>query len=158
MSMLSFHKIGFSLVALMLVFISSCKTVEKDCLSAGYENIRIEWGYLTKANQSEYYSLNSKSEIKQFVSDDLHQTVVDSFMINKNDMCHLINKTSALFLKVQTLNVPADSNNYITLYNNKTRVVLRALWNPVHDNLGNKEFKALYQELMTYILNQENRK
>ncbi len=142
----------------LLILISCTSSVDKNCLSSGMEAVQIEWGYITSANSSKYYRLYTNNLVEIYKNNDAEFNRIDTLSITKVEMCDLVNKTTNLFFKIQSLNVPADSNNFIIYYNKKTGVQLRALWNPLHNNMGNKEFKELYENFMSAVLEKESRK
>lgn len=131
---------------MLVVLVSSCKVTDNAtntdivCNLEDYKNIEIEFGYITTKNHSNHYLLKNN-----LITNSSNN---DTIRLESKKACNLFDKTTKLFLKIQTLNVPADSNNYIIYYNKKDNVLLRALWNPIHNNIGNEAFKSLFQEFM----------
>lgn len=127
-----------------MIGLASCKvTDQSNCNLSDYKDLEIELGYLSQSSISQYYQLKGNKITNSFNK--------DTISIEENVACNLLQKTTQLFLKTQTLNVPADSNHYMIYKNKKSNTDLRALWNPLHNNKGNVEFKALYQEYMDII-------
>jgi hypothetical protein len=65
--------------------------------------------------------------------------------------CTLLKQARENILKIQVLNVPSDVNNYFEYIDETKNIHFRALWNPTHDNKGNKEFKALFLQLQASV-------
>jgi hypothetical protein len=132
---------------------SSCSSVEKDCLNKNQKNTVIIWGSL-KSDESfkNSYKLTSDAKIthSSVLNSKMDDKILDRKLSNK-EVCDSFNETMGLFLKLQSLNVPADSNCFIEYINPDANVQLRALWNPVHTNKGNKDFKQLFEKLMTLV-------
>lgn len=134
-----------------LTFFSCHEKIDNQCQVSRFKGINLEVGYLVNNNFREYYSIDSKSLAIRTKFEDGKSTILDTIKLDSVRLCELYQKSTNLFLKVQSLNVPADSNNYIVYRNTIDNVVLRALWNPVHSNKGNKEFKELYNEFIQLI-------
>ena len=142
------------LIVLVFIFsVCSCSSIEKDCLNKNQKNTIIIWGSLKSDNSfKDAYQLTSDAVIKHFTI--LNGKKEDTSMVRKLssiEVCNSFNETMGLFLKLQSLNVPADSNCFIEYINPDSHVQLRALWNPVFTNRGNKDFKQLFEKLMTLV-------
>lgn len=124
--------------------LSSCKVTDNNtCNLNEYKDVEIEFGYISQSSISKNYKLLGNIIVNNFNN--------DTVLLNDIVSCNLYEKTTQLFFKTQTLNVPADSNNFLIYNNRKSNTQLRALWNPLHTNKGNEEFKKLYSEYMEVI-------
>jgi hypothetical protein len=133
--------------------VSSCGSVEKDCLNKNQKNTVIIWGSMKNDNSfTNSYKLTSDASIKHLLilNDKKEDKLLEKKLSNK-EVCESFNEVIGLFLKLQTLYVPADSNCFIEYINPDANVKLRALWNPIHTNQGNKDFKELFEKLMTLV-------
>lgn len=136
------------LISVLILLLSSCKvTDQSNCNLSDYKDLEIELGYLSQSSISEFYQLKGNKITNSYNK--------DTIVLDENVACNLLQKSTQLFLKIQTLNVPADSNHYMIYKNKKNNADLRALWNPIHDNKGNLEFKSLYKEYMDIIKSKE---
>lgn len=131
-------------IILVILLLSSCKVTDSnECSLSEYKDVEIEFGYISQNSISQNYKLTGSIVANNFNKDTVY--------LNEVVACNLFDKTTQLFFKTQTLNVPADSNNFFIYNNKKSSTQLRALWNPLHTNKGNEEFKMLYKEYMDVI-------
>jgi hypothetical protein len=148
------------ILILLFILLASCKTQEvQECNINLYDGITLEWGYyISKLNKSEYFSLSNNQIINHNLNINNNTNILSQIKISKNLNCYILSKATNLFLKTQTLNVPADSNHFMIYRNHNSGVELRFLWNPLHTNKGNQEFKELYQEFNNLIIEKESQK
>ncbi len=134
----------------MLSLLSSCKVTDVDnCKLSEYKDVEIKFGYVSQSSISDSYKLVGNRITNSFNK--------DTIIIDEAVACNLLEKTTQLFFKTQALNVPADSNNFMIYANKKSGAELRALWNPIHDNIGNRAFKSLYQEYMDILKSKDTK-
>jgi len=135
---------------IILSLLSSCKVTDVDnCNLSEFRDVEIKFGYVSQSKISDSYKLVGNRITNSFNK--------DTIILDEAAACNLLEKTTQLFFKTQALNVPADSNHYMIYTNKKNGAELRALWNPAHDNIGNRAFKALYQEYMDIIKSKDTK-
>jgi hypothetical protein len=132
---------------------SSCSSVEKDCINQNQKNSLIIWGSMKSDNSyKNEYQLKSDAVITHTtVMKNKKEVEILNYKLSNIEVCDSFKEVMGLFIKFQSLNVPADSNCYIEYINPDSNVQLRALWNPIHTNKGNKDFKLLFDKLMTLV-------
>ena len=134
----------YILILLIVVMLSSCKVTDSNnCNLSEYKDVEIQFGFVSQSSIGDSYKLIGNKVTNSFNK--------DTMIIDEGIACNLFERTTQLFFKTQALNVPADSNNFFIYTNKRSNAQLRALWNPLHSNKGNEEFKALYQEYMDII-------
>lgn len=140
---------------LILALLISCSSAPKpaDCLGERNSDIKIIWGVITdNGNRGHQYTLKSDRTISMDsipYLDGKSRHVAD--IPRADEFCSIYTDLMNLMLKVQALNVPAETNHFIEFVNPRANYRFRALWNPVHTNHGNKEFKEIYNRLEEFI-------
>jgi len=139
----------YILVLSMIVLLSSCKVTDSNnCILNEYKDVEVELGIISQSSISKNYKLSGNRITNNFNNDTL--------ILDESVACNLYDKTTKLFFKIQALNVPADSNHFFIYTNKKSNAQLRALWNPLHQNKGNEEFKQLYKDYMDVIISKDD--
>ncbi|MBX3042857.1 MAG: hypothetical protein KIT33_12055 [Candidatus Kapabacteria bacterium] len=146
------HRIYFLLFVILSVtfyLITGCTSVPKppDCINKSALNAVLSWGESKNGEIDEYYILKMNGEISK-VKGDISSRL--SFM-PPDSLCEILKEIGRLIIEVQSLNVPADHNNFIMYKNPDRDYFFRALWNPEFDNSGNRDFKKLYSRLDNLI-------
>lgn len=149
-------KITFAFFFLFsIILLSACATSPKsDCLEGTSKELIIRWGeFNNKSTMESFYELHTDRTISLGVRQDKNsQPKLQKIgKISEDTFCKLIKQTRDNIIQVQVLNVPSDVNNYLEYVDDKMNIHFRAIWNPNHDNKGNKEFKALFADLQTAV-------
>ncbi|PKL84645.1 MAG: hypothetical protein CVV22_11960 [Ignavibacteriae bacterium HGW-Ignavibacteriae-1] len=139
----------------ILTILISCSSAQKstECLSDKDKDFKIHWGKIIKGDmKGNNYTLTSDRKIHKgatqsnTVEGDLIATIEDA-----EAFCSFYSDLMNVMLRIQSLHVPADTNHFIEFINPGMNYKFRAMWNPNHDNQGNREFKAIYKRLEEFI-------
>jgi hypothetical protein len=133
----------------------SCTSVKlPPCLSEKSQNTILRWGeFSSKSSIITYYELKSDKSISLAIQQDKNsepklQTIGK---ISDESYCRLLKQTKTNILLVQALNVPSETANFLEYIEKENNLTFRAVWNPKHDNKGNKEFKELFAQLQEAV-------
>jgi hypothetical protein len=133
----------------------SCSSTPKstDCLSDRDRDFKIHWGQIIQGDmKGNNYTLTSDRKIHKgatqsnTVEGELIATIQDT-----EAFCSLYSDLMNVMLRNQSMYVPADTNHFIEYTNPGMNYKFRALWNPNHSNMGNRDFKAIYKRLEEFI-------
>jgi hypothetical protein len=125
-----------------------------DCITSNNKDLIIRWGeFSSKSTMITYYEMTTDGKISLAIQEDKNsvpklQTVG---RIPSETYCKLLKQTKENIMKVQALNVPGNRSNFVEYIIKSSNYHFQALWNPDHDNVGNKEFKALFAELQAAV-------
>ena len=134
-------------------FIPGCKSQKAGCQSEINKELKISWGeYYPKEVIMKGYELTNDAELYS-ITRKLNKDI-DLQKIGKLDnekYCDIVNNLEKMFLKVQVINVPADTSRFIEYSNKTTSVTMRAIWNPVFITETNSSFQFIYDSLQKYM-------
>lgn len=145
--MINILKILFSAI-LLSAFFGACSSVKTaDCINFQAKKSELTWGTILNNQPEKYYTLKMDGTVAEY----LNGVSIDEYKIKHEDVCELMQEISVLILEIQSLNVPAEKTNFVIFRNPETDYFFRAVWNPEHDNDGNKKFKEYYNKLLQYV-------
>ena len=156
------QKFSTTCFAAIAIF-ASCSTpdpVKKAaCMNERNRESIIRWGDFnpktgaTKAYQFTGTAIRAKYLRENSTSDAILRQ--EQPMTTEN-FCKYLSLTLRTFDTIQTLHAPgADQARFIEYTNSITNTSARAIWNPIYQTYGSKEFRAVYDSLMTIIPNDE---
>lgn len=133
---------------------SGCSRVAEQgaCLNERTRPAVVRWGdYDTKSGQLRAYQFAGSLELAT-VRRETYQEQPEVAVFQPLDgrvFCTWLRKTLDVFEQIQTLNAPGEMSRYVEYSTPKTTI--RAVWNPKFQTYGSKEFRALYDSLMTLV-------
>jgi len=142
-----------TLILFTFIFVGCTSTPKKpDCIGERTKNAEIIWGEITDGGkQRNYYTLKSDLKITQDAVPKITEEALLVAQIDSDTFCSIYNDLMNLMLKVQTLYVPADSNHFVEFINPDMNYRFRAVWNPINENKGNRDFRQFRQRLNNLI-------
>ncbi len=149
----------FNAIILFILFLalscSSCTHADTNMPSCINERTRqtiIRWGNYD-VNSGKLHSYQFTGSLALATVHRLtyrEQPVIDNIGAIKGEVfCKWLAKTIETFEDIQTLNAPGETARYVEYSSSKATI--RAVWNPKYQTFGSKEFRALYDSLMTLI-------
>ncbi|MBE2189663.1 MAG: hypothetical protein KGZ71_02855 [Desulfobulbaceae bacterium] len=139
----------------ILTILISCSSTQKstDCLGDRDRDFKINWGRIINGDiHGNNYTLTSDRKIHNnaYQSKDGAGEYITTIQDTKS-FCSLYSDLMNIMLRTQSLHVPADTNHFIEFINPGMNYRFRALWNPNHDNKGNRDFSVMYKRLEELI-------
>jgi hypothetical protein len=130
----------------ILINLGACTSAPKppDCINKTALNSELSWGKLINDKQVENYTLLMTGEL---IETKIGKDIIEK-EINPDSLCIILQTMGQLIIEVQTLNVPADTSNYMIYKNVESGYYFRALWNPLFENEGNTKFIEFYNRLI----------
>lgn len=146
-----------------LAIVASCSTPEPvkkaACMNERTRETIIRWGdYNPKTGEMKAYQFTGGAIRSKFLRTTSSSDPVLSLEkpIAPEDFCRYLALTLRTFDTIQTLHAPgAEQARFIEYTNTTTNASARAIWNPAYQTYGSKEFRAVYDSLMTIIPTQE---
>lgn len=139
----------FSIIVLSIFILSSCSTpLTKECLSPQISDLKIKWGdYIMKKDiLVEGYILHSNGNL--FKLKNIQDTTGSKIgNINDNDYCEIQKKIRNEFLKVEILNVTADTMRFVEYKSEMSLTTQRAFWNSKFKTETNQAFFDIFDKL-----------
>lgn len=146
----SFIKIVIAIILLVLAGCGSAKD-ENSCISKSRQDVIISWGeYDMKNNQLiRGYAIKTDMTIRKLYN--LRDSVgADTLAIADMDLyCEMDAKLMNTIIKVQKLNVPADTVRFVRYSNLATEYNLNGFWNNRLKAIGSKEYREVFSILNT---------
>lgn len=133
------------------IFINSCSTPSantKSCLSPQLSDLKIKWGdYIMKKDVLVFgYVVHSNGDIHKL--NKIQDTIgVKIGNINDEDYCDLQRRIRDEFLKVEILNVTADTMRFVEYKSLKSGSTQRAFWNSKFRTETNGGFFDIFESL-----------
>lgn len=146
-----------------LAIVASCSTPEpvkkSACMNERTRETIIRWGdYNPKSGEMKAYQFTGGAVRSKYLRENTASEPVLSLEkpIAPEDFCRYLTLTLRTFDTIQTLHAPgAEQARFIEYTNTTTNSSARAIWNPNYQTYGSKEFRAVYDTLMTIIPTQE---
>jgi hypothetical protein len=139
----------------ILLCVNGCTTSYKSCINERTNQTIIRWGdyviadgtfhgYEYRAQDLGVYTVQKQPEHKeiQFQKIDTVQAQV---------FCMRLNTIIDSFSEIQSLYSPGTIGRSIEYINQKTMITKKAIWNPLFQTYGSKEFRAIYDSLMQTV-------
>ncbi len=123
-----------------------------DCVNERTRSAVIRWGdYDTKGGRLRAYQFNGALELSKVKRETMsEQPDVEKYAtIEGQQFCKWFRKSLDVFEQIQSLNAPGEISRYVEYSTPKTTI--RAVWNPKFQTFGSKEFRMLYDSLMTLV-------
>lgn len=131
--------------------------VEKaDCINERTKPVVIRWGdYDTEGGRLRAYQFNGSLELAKVKRETVsEQPDIEKYGTMEGvQFCTWLRKSLDVFEQIQSLNAPGETSRYVEYSTPKTTI--RAVWNPKFQTFGSKEFRALYDSLMTLVPEKE---
>ena len=145
--------VRFSIYFILCTFLfSSCSLFKKDfyadhpCINEKSKNIEIKWGfYITETKELYGFKLDTKGQV--FLIDNNLADESLLLTLNKEEYCDIFISINKEIIKTQTLNVPADTNAFITFNNPDMNYDFRAIWDPNYETIGSEGFREIFKKL-----------
>lgn len=152
------QKVSASIFA-TLAIIASCTTPEpvkkSSCMNERTRETTIRWGdYNPKTGEMKAYQFTGSAIRSKYRRETTASEPVLSLEkpIAPEDFCKYLTLTLWTFDTIQTLHAPgAEQARFIEYSNLSSNSLARAIWNPNYQTYGSKEFRAVYDSLMTII-------
>lgn len=144
---------------LILFLFANCTTTNNkpECLKNGkMDKVELRWGGMNyKKNLITGYKIDAKSNLYAISQVGKNQELRSKEIgkITPQQFCSLIKEAQSIFLKVQALNVFADSSNFVEFINPELNSTARAVWNAKFKTFGSKEFRDLLSKLDSLVIN-----
>ena len=136
----------------LAILISSCSLFKKDfytnhpCINEKSKNIEIKWGfYIAESKELYGFKLDTKGQCFLIDKNKVDESLL--LTLSKEEYCDLYFSINKEIIKTQTLNVPADTNAFITFDNPDMNYNFRAIWNPNYETIGSKGFREIFKKL-----------
>lgn len=142
-----------SLVIILLIVLMGCGSAknESDCVNAASEKVLISWGEYDMKNNKLIagYAVAADKQVYQLYN--LRDSIgtVPLYKTTDSVYCEMSDKLWSTILKVQKLNVPADTVRFIRYTNQATNYQLNGFWNNRLKAVGSKEYREVFSILNT---------
>ncbi len=156
------QRFSASIFAALAIF-ASCSTPEPvkkaACMNERTRETVIRWGdFNPKTGETKAYQITGIAERAKYLREtsSSEQILKQVQPIAPEEFCKYLTLTLRTFDTIQTLHAPgSEQARYIEYTNTTTNSSARAIWNPNYQTYGSKEFRAVYDSLMTIIPTQE---
>lgn len=138
------------LIVLLSIMFSACSQPKlPECVKENERNIAICWGTLNnQTGQKNFYRLTGEAAIYYVEKDSSGEESVSKIKsISSSEFCEIRSKVQEIMVKKQSINFPADEQQFLEYRNPSKDVYYVSLWNAQFSNVGNKEFKEFYNKL-----------
>lgn len=141
------------LIFIILALLIGCSSSKKehDCISKSRKNLLISWGdYDMKNNQLiSGYAIKTDKTIHKLYN--LQDSIGTEILSKTSDSiyCEMSQKLWNTILKVQKLNVTADTVRFVRYANPDTDYQLNGFWNNRYKAIGSKEYREVFDILNT---------
>ncbi len=139
----------FSFIFFTILLLNSCTApVAKQCLSPQIIDLKIKWGdYIMKKDiLVEGYILHSNGNL--FKLKNIQDTTGAKIgNLNDDDYCEIQKKIRNEFLKIDILNVTADTMRFVEYKSEKSLTTQRAFWNSNFKTETNEAFFDIFDKL-----------
>lgn len=147
-------KTKYLIVLIIFVVITSCRPEYPKCIIESKREVIIRWGYHNqKQEKISAFEIDSKANLYYIESNttllDFDKLFLDE--LGHDEYCEVRNFTNVVIVRTQTLNVPADLNKFVEYRDKSSGIFVRGLWNPAHKTVGSRQYRLLYDSLMTLV-------
>ncbi len=146
----------FNILILALLACSTANNQKPECLKNGkMDKVELRWGGMNyKKNLISGYKIDTKFKLYKISQAGKNKQIKSKEIgeISPQIFCSLIKESQSIFLKIQTLNVLADTSNFIEFINPELNSTARAIWNAKFKTFGSKEFRDLKSKLDSLII------
>ena len=137
----------------ILIFVA-CSSHKPDCYNENNKDLKLRWGYfISKTGKISGYQLNYDATLLKIRKTNAEDKYTDSVLtcIDGEKYCKFLIMTRDTILKIQALNEPGDSLNFIEYLDHPRNVRMRAMWNPKNKTFGSRGFRGIYDSLQTLV-------
>lgn len=142
-----------SFIIILLVAMFGCGSVnnEYDCVTESRKEVLISWGdYDMKHNKMiAGYAVTTDKQVYQLYNLSDSIGAVPLYKTTDSVYCEMSNKLWNTILKVQKLNVPADTVRFVRYANPARGFQLNGFWNNRLKAIGSKEYREVFGILNT---------
>lgn len=147
---LSVHFIAIIIV--LTISLPSCKTLPpKECLPQQMKDLKIKWGdYIMKDDKLvQGYILHSNGDLYKI--EKMQDTIGEKIgNITDEQYCQIHQQVRDEFIKVQVLNVTADTMRFVEYKSVNADITQRAFWNSNFWTQTNSGFFGIFAKLMSF--------
>ncbi len=137
-----------TIIAMIIVSCSSASN-QQDCVKDSESNLLMTWG--VKYNTTGwrvYRTINTQRQVYKIEEDSLgNKRYSDTIRISQENYCKIKQDLTQFVINTQALYVPAKIQHFVQYRDDNRNIFFQAIWNPEHDNTGNKELKVFYDSL-----------
>lgn len=126
----------------------------RQCLNERTAKSIIRWGeYDPATGVTRAYQWGGDLQLKKLSRETFKETFKEEMLMTTDEHRFCVSLTDIVktFERVPTLNSPGAITRYIEYYPSVSKDAFRAVWNPRYRNVGNKDFRAIYDTLMTVV-------
>lgn len=128
--------------------------VLRQCVNERTAKSIIRWGeYDPASGVTRAYQWGGDLQLKKLARENFKEPFKEEMLIktDEHSFCISLSEIVKTFEKVPTLNSPGAISRYIEYYPAANKDVFRAVWNPRYRNVGSKDFRVIYDSLMTVV-------
>lgn len=143
-------------VIAIAILLTGCGSVYK-CVPEADSQAMITWGVITaEGDNFDGYVMMANGEI--FKENWHPDKIIEStgLSVDEELYCNFRNDLLALYKKTQATNQPADTTHYMEYLVPERNLRLRSRWNPKFDNVGNQEWKKMWDRLELFLESRNN--
>lgn len=133
------------------MIIVSCSSAPnlRDCVNESESDLLMSWGIkYNTTGWRVYKSINTQRLVFKVEEDSLgNKRYSDTIRISQENYCKIKHDLTQFVINTQALYVPATIQHFVQYRDAKRNIFFQAMWNPLHDNIGNKELKVFYDSL-----------
>jgi hypothetical protein len=126
----------------------------RKCITERTSKSIIRWGeYDPASGVTRAYQWGGDLQLKKLARENFKEQYTEETVLktDEHSFCISLSETVKTFEKVPTLNSPGPISRFIEYYPAANKDVFRAVWNPRYRNVGSKDFRAIYDTLMTAV-------
>lgn len=126
----------------------------RKCINERTSKSILRWGeYDPVSGITRAYQWGGDLQLKKLERENFKEQYTEEMVLktDEHSFCISLSETVKTFEKVPTLNSPGPISRFIEYYPAANKDVFRAVWNPRYRNIGNKDFRAIYDTLMTAV-------
>lgn len=133
----------------MIIVSCSSAPMQQDCVNESESDLLMSWGIkYNTTGWRVYKSINTQRLVFKVEEDSLgNKRYSDTIRISQENYCKIKHDLTQFVINTQALYVPAIIQHFVQYRDAKRNIFFQAMWNPLHDNIGNKELKVFYDSL-----------
>jgi hypothetical protein len=123
---------------------------KRTCLDEISEGMILRWGgHNYQTHYLSGFQIDGNAQLYKFtrINSNADYILEEISPVDTTKFCELLRTTKKLFIEIQSLNVQADSSQFVEYINPATNIHLSAVWNEMFKTFGSKEFRGLFDSL-----------
>lgn len=133
------------------MIIVSCSSAPKqqDCVKDSESDLLLSWGIIYNTTGWRVYkTINTQRQVFKVEEDSLgNKRYSDTIRISQENYCKIKHDFMQFVINKQALYVPAKIQHFVLYKDTKRNIFFQAVWNPEHDNIGNRDLKVFHDSL-----------